>query len=62
MVDLERTMYSEIKSAEMTTLEQILLGCEVMCSQNQGIHRYSNFLAISQLPWQNKRYYIISCR
>ena len=38
MVDLERTMYSEIKSAETTTLEHILLGCEVMCSQNQGIH------------------------
>ena len=45
----------------MTTLEHILLGCEVICSQAQGIYRYSNFLAISQLQWQKKRYYIISC-
>ena len=55
VVDLERMMYSEIKSVEMKTLERTLLGCEVICSQAQGIYRYSNFLAISQLPWQNKR-------
>ena len=62
VVDLERMVYSEVKPVEMTTLEHIVLGCEVICSQAQGIYRYSNFLAISQLQWQNKRYYIISCR
>ena len=30
-------MYSRIKSVEMPTLEHILLGCEVLCSQAQGI-------------------------
>ena len=37
VVDLERMMYAEIKPVEMTTLEHILLGCEVICSQAQWI-------------------------